>query len=83
MVNAGLVGNKIHVPRKEFEWVKMISVTGERGTRTESRELAAGVDGNSGMGAGLERTATRRRGKARRKMRLLVIQAGVVARAGI
>jgi hypothetical protein len=51
--------------------------------RTESRELAAGVGGNSETGAGLERTATRRRGKARRKTRLFVIQAGVVARAGI
>jgi hypothetical protein len=57
-------------------------VTGERGTRTESRELAAGMDGNSGVGAGLERTATRQRGKAQRKMRLFMIQTGVVARAG-
>jgi hypothetical protein len=57
-------------------------VTGERGTRTESRELAAGVDGNSGAGADLERTATRWRGRARRKTRLFVIPTGVVARAG-
>jgi aminopeptidase C len=41
------------------------SVMGERGTRTESRELMAGMDRNSGTGAGLERTATRQRGKVR------------------
>jgi hypothetical protein len=57
-------------------------VMDERGTEAESRELVAGVDGNSGAGAGLERMATRRRGKARRKTRLFVIQTGVVARAG-
>jgi hypothetical protein len=34
------------------------SVTGERGMRTESRELAAGMDRNSGMEADLERMVT-------------------------
>jgi hypothetical protein len=57
-------------------------VTDERGTEAESRELAAGVDGNSGAGAGLEKTATRWRGKARRKTRLFAIRTGFVTRAG-
>jgi hypothetical protein len=34
------------------------SVTDKRGTEAESRELVAGMDGNSGVGVGLERTAT-------------------------
>jgi hypothetical protein len=34
------------------------SVMGEQGMRTESRELAAGMDRNSGIGAGLERIVT-------------------------
>jgi aminopeptidase C len=46
------------------------SVTGEQGMRTESRELTAGMDRNSGMGVGLERMVMRWRGKARWKMQL-------------
>jgi hypothetical protein len=61
---------------------QQVPVTDERGTEAESRELAAGVDGNLGAGAGLEKTATRRWGKARRKTRLFAIRTGFVTRAG-
>jgi hypothetical protein len=60
-----------------------VGITDGRGTGTESRELAAGVDGNSGAGMGLDGTAMRWRGRARRKMRLFVIQMGGTTRAGL
>jgi hypothetical protein len=50
---------------------------------TESRELTVGVDGNSGAGTGLDRTAMWWRGRAWWKMRLFVIQVGGVTRAGL
>jgi hypothetical protein len=40
-------------------------VTDGRGTETESRELAAGVDGNSGAGTGMDGPAARWKGRAR------------------
>jgi hypothetical protein len=49
-----------HVSHQHF-------VMDERGTEAESRELAAGVDGSLGVGAGLEGMAMRWRGKARWK----------------
>jgi hypothetical protein len=73
MPTEGFVGEETSYPP---------NVMDERGTEAESRELAAGVDGNSGVGAGLEKTATRRRGKARRKTRLFAIRTGFVTRAG-
>jgi hypothetical protein len=53
------------------------------GTGMESRELMAGVDGNSGAGMGLDGTATRWRGRAQWKTRLFVIQTGGMTRAGL
>jgi hypothetical protein len=47
-----------------------------RGTETESRELAAGVDGSSGAGTGVDGAATWWKGRARLKTRLFVIQMG-------
>jgi hypothetical protein len=52
-------------------------VTDGRGTGTESRELAAGVDRNSGAGTGVDGVAARWKGRARWKTRLFVIPMGV------
>jgi hypothetical protein len=59
------------------------SIRDGRGMGTESRELAVGVDGNSGAGTGLDVMATRWRGRVWRKTRLFVIQMGGATRAGL
>jgi hypothetical protein len=38
---------------------ELVAVADGRGTETESKELAAGVDGDSGAGTGVDGAATR------------------------
>jgi hypothetical protein len=49
------------------KWLMEAIVTDGRGTETESKELAAGVDGDSGAGTGTDRSATRWRDRAQRE----------------
>jgi hypothetical protein len=67
----------------EYDGSTQRSVMDGWGMGMESRELAVGVDGNSGAGMGLDGMAMRWRGRARRKTQLFVIQMGRATRVGL
>jgi hypothetical protein len=59
------------------------SITDGQGIGIESRELAVGVDGNSGAGPGLDRMMMWWRGRVWWKMWVFVIQTRGTTRAGL